>query len=410
MDSNQLDTKIQEFESRVSATSTIEQDGQFWRDTWALVKAIDTEFKTVVYATEKDKAAALWRFQNIVDQMREDRKRLDHKRTSQAKGSNLLRSRIINLARAAWPRQDGFAFMAKELTGLDIAVLAERVAIAKVKTPPLMPDTDPRERERGRLAELSARMKVAWDAFNAQKEDLLPKVQEDCQKILGGVQAELTKALDQWKAETLERKQKRTATFEQRKQEKLRLIAEMKSLIARAGEAGFKDRSEAIVAEWKKVGSAGMDYEDDLWAKFKCELGLFKLARKKSQDQKLQARLDNQAEFLQKLQQSVEHDKGVLKEKLEKRATVFEGPRADQIRMHLGTVIESLEQKIQSKKLKVKELLAEITEIRRALRDAGELGGPEKRINKHREKQGTEREVNHAEKGGHRFTQNGNHA
>lgn len=377
MDSNQLETKIQEFESRMSVTATTVQDGQFWRDTWALVKAIDTEFKTVVYATEKDKATALWRFQKIVDRVRADRKRVEHKRISQSKGSNLLRARIINLARAAWPRQDGFAFMAKELTGLSLAELAGHVPVAKVKTPPLMPDTDPRERERGRLAELSARMKVAWDAFNAQKEDLLPKVQADCQKILGAVQAELTKALDQWKTETLERKQKRTATFEQRNEVKLRLIAEMQSLIGKAGEPGFKDRSEAIVAEWKKTGSAGMDYEDDLWAKFKAALNLFKLARKKSQDQKLQARLDNQITFLQDIQQSVEHDKGVLKEKREKLANVFDGPRADLIRAQLGTVVASLEQKIQSKRVKIKEVQSEIMAIRSSLQDEEGMDGPE---------------------------------
>lgn len=377
MDSNQLDTKIQEFEARVSASSPTVQDGQFWRDTWALVKAIDSEFKTVRYPTEKEKATALWRFQKIVDRVRADRKRVEHQRNSNAKGSNLLRARIINLARAAWPRQDGFAFMVKELTGLNVAELAGHVPVAKVKTPPLMPDTDPRERERGRLAELSERMKVAWDAFNAQKEDLLPKVQEDCQKILGGVQAELTKALDQWKAETLARKQQRTATFEQRNEVKLRLIAEMQSLIEKAGEPGFKDRSEAIVAEWKKTGSAGMDYEDDLWAKFKAALNLFKLARKKSQDQKLQARLDNQTTFLKDIQQSVEHDKGVLREKRAKLAEVFEGPRAEQIRTQLGTVIASLEQKIQSKRVKIKEVQSEIMAIRSSLRGAEEWGGPE---------------------------------
>lgn len=114
MDSNQLDAKIKEFEARVGGTLTPAQDGQFWRDTWALVKEIDREFKTVSYATEADKKAALQRFQNIVDQVRIDRKRAELKQASQAKGSNLLRSRIINMARAAWPRQDGFAFMVKD--------------------------------------------------------------------------------------------------------------------------------------------------------------------------------------------------------------------------------------------------------------------------------------------------------
>jgi hypothetical protein len=370
MDSNQLDAKVKEFEDRVNGTLTPAKDGPFWRETWVLVKEIDREFKTAAYATEADKKAALYRFQNIVDQMRIDRKREDAKQASQAKGLTMLRSRIINQARAAWPRQDGFAFMVKELTGANLADLAESVPVKKVKTPPLMPDTDPREREKYRLEKLAERMKVARDLFDAQKEDLVPKAQADCARILEAVEAELNKALDLWKKETMERKQKRGATFEQRKQEKLRLIAEMHTLIASAGQAGFKDRSDALMAEWKKVGSAGMDYEDDLWAKFKSAINSFWQARKGSQTQKLQARLDNQVDFLQKLQQSVEHDKGVLREKREKLLNVFDGARAELIRKQLGAVVESLEQKIQAKRAKVKELQSEITAIRRNLRDA----------------------------------------
>jgi hypothetical protein len=369
MDSNQLEVKIQEFESRVCATSTTVQDGQFWRDTWALVKAIDSEFKTVDYATEADKKAAQKRFQNIVDQVRIDRKRAEQKQASQAKGSNMLRSRMINLARAAWPRQDGFAFMVKDLTGSNLAELAGRVSVEKVKTPPLRPDTDPREREKYRLEKLSERLKDAWAVFNERKEDLLPKTQVDCLKILKGVQTELDNALAKWKTETLERKQQRAATFEQRRDEKLRLIAEMQSLIANVAEKGFKDRSDAIMAEWKKVGSAGMDYEDDLWAKFKSALNSFHLARKHTRGQKLQERLNNQEAFLEKMRQSIEHDRGVLKEKQLKFANVYDSPQADEIRAHLKTVIESLQQKIQSKKLKVQELQSEIREIRYSLGD-----------------------------------------
>jgi hypothetical protein len=370
MDSNQLDAKIKEFEARVGGTLTPAQDGQFWRETWAIVKEIDSEFKTVSYATEADKKAALQRFQNIVDQVRADRKRAELKRTSQAKGSNVLRARIINLACAAWPGGDDFALRVKELTGLTLPDQASPMSQEKAKTVPKMLNANAREREKHRLAELSGRMKEALAVFNERKEDLLPKAQGDCAKILEAVQAGLNRELDAWQTETLARTQQRAATFEQKREEKLRLIAEMKALIASVAEKGFKDRSEALMAEWKKVGSAGMDFEDDLWAKFKSALNEFWLVRKGRRNQILQDRLNNQVEFLAKMQQSIAHDKGVLQEKREKLANVFDGARADEIRTQLGTVIESLEQKIKSKWIKVKELQTEITEIRRNLRDA----------------------------------------
>jgi len=368
MDSNQLDAKIKEFESRANGTLATPKDGQFWREIWALVKEIDGEFKTVGYAAEADKKAALQRFQNIVDQLRADRKREDLKHASQAKGSNVLRARILHLALAAWPGRGGFASMVRDLTGIVLPDLAEREPKEKVGTASGMADAHAREREKYRLQKLSGRMKEAWAVFNERKEDLLPRAQADCSKILEAVQTGLNKELDAWKTATRARTQQRAATFDQRRDEKLRLIAEMNSLIAGAGEPGFKDRSEALMAQWKKVGSAGMDYEDDLWAKFKSALNAFWLVRKSGRTQKLQDRLTNQEEFLKKMQQSVEHDKGVLNEKREKLSNVFDGPRAGLIRGQLGAVIASLEEKIRSKKLKIKELLSEITEIRRSLR------------------------------------------
>jgi hypothetical protein len=89
--------------------------------------------------------------------------------------------------------------------------------------------------------------------------------------------------------------------------------------------------------------------------------------------------------------QSIEHDRGVLKEKQLKFANVYDSPQADEIRAHLKTVIESLQQKIQSKKLKVQELQSEIREIRRCLEDEKEACRPENGEKQPQRNKGTEK-------------------
>jgi len=214
-------------------------------------------------------------------------------------------------------------------------------------------------------------MKHAWNTFSERKQELLLKDRADCFKVLEGVQSELQRAWDEWKTEGQAIHQEREESFERKRTEKRRLISEMKSLGRRADEKEAKDEANALMNGWKHVGFSGKESDDQLWSDFKEALDDFWATRKRATVQRLEARLSNQEAFLEKMEESVRHDEGVLDDKREKLSNVFDGRRADEIRSHLEEVIESLEKKIESKKEKIEELESDIAEIRRRIREIG---------------------------------------
>src|SRR6185437_454197 len=222
-----------------------------------------------------------------------------------------------------------------------------------------------------RLMECSNQLKRAWNTFSERKQELLPKDRADCFKILEGVQLELQKTWDEWKAEGQAIHQEREEAFERKREGKRRLITEMKALIRRADEKDAKDEANALMNEWKQVGFSGKGSDDQLWSDFKSALDDFWTTRKRATVQRLEARLSNQEAFLEKMEESVQHDEGVLDDKREKLSNVFEGRRADEIRSHLEEVIELLEKKIESKKEKIEEVESDIAEINRRIREIG---------------------------------------
>lgn len=370
MDYKKLDSKINDLNSRVNGMSFLTtKDAVFWRETWALVKEIGAEFKEIRYPTWQDKDAAWKSFQGIVEQMKADRDRKQREHDERAKSSEALKMKIIGMAQSAWPREDGFESLAMAVTGIVFAQLAAYIVEDMVRTLLGMESLTPREREKRRLTELSDRMKWAWNTFSERKQELLPKDRADCFKILEGVQSELQKAWDEWKTEGQAIHQEREDAFERKRQDKRRLISEMKALVRRADEKEAKDDASALMNEWKQVGFSGKGSDDQLWSDFKEALDDFWTTRKRGTVQRLESRLSNQEAFLEKMEESVRHDEGVLEDKREKLANVFDGRRADEIRSHLEEVIESLEKKIESKKEKIEEVESDIAEIKRRIRD-----------------------------------------
>src|SRR6185437_656906 len=113
MDSDKLDVKIQELNGRVNGLSFLTtKDSIFWRETWTLVKEISADFKETRYPTRQEKDTAWNTFQSIVDQMKADRDRKQKERDERAKSSESLKAKIIGMARAAWPHDDGFETLA----------------------------------------------------------------------------------------------------------------------------------------------------------------------------------------------------------------------------------------------------------------------------------------------------------
>lgn len=369
MDSKRLDKKIGELNSRVNGMWLTTKDGPFWRETWALVKEISADFKTVRYPSKQEKDAAWNGFQSIVDTMKEERAKKEEKKAERLSDSAALKYKIISLAKAAWPRDYGFELIVEAATGILFAKMAAYIVEDMVRTLFGMDAVDPREREKRRLIGLSDQMKHAWETFTARKQEMFASDKAECFKVLEAVQTELDKAWEEWKTEGAELNRQREAAFERKRDEKRRLIGEMKSLYHRADEKEAKDEAQALMNEWKQIGFSGKGADDALWQDFKTAMDLFWQARKRGYAQRLEARLANQEAFLEKLEESVRHDEGVLDDKREKLSNVFDGRRADEIRSHLESVIESLEEKIQSKRQKIAEVESDIDELRSKLRD-----------------------------------------
>ena len=369
MDCKQLERKIAELNDRVNGRVFTRKDGLFWRETWALVKEIGADFKTARFATREDQESAWRQFQGIVEQMKTEADRHQRERTERAQVSESAKADIIRLAYAAWPRPDGFQFMAETLVGITFAKLFGHMALDFGRALLGMDAVDPHEREKQRLTELSTAMKRAWDTFSSRKNELTPMERTGCFNVLEKVQAELNKAWEEWKAEAQGRRDQRDSVFEKKRNDKSRLIAEMKSLAQNADDRDAKDSFDGLMAEWKEIGFAGKGHEEALWSEFKSAMDSFWSARKSAYRQRLEARLANQEAFLEKLEESVRHDEGVVEDKREKLSNVFEGRRADEIRAGLGSAIESLETKIGSKNEKIEELETEIAELRQKLRE-----------------------------------------
>jgi Domain of Unknown Function (DUF349) len=365
-----LDDQIAELDQRVNGIlSFTTKDRQFWKDSWTMVKEIGSSFKNVRYPTKAEKDAAWRKFQDVVDQMRSEREKFNQKRDAAAQTSDSLKKKIILMAQSAWPRETGFETLAMALTGLIVAELFANIVVNVARSLLGMDAIDSHEKEKRKLMELSSQMKKAWNAFNDHKNELLPKDKADCFKILEGVQSELNKVWDEWRAEANERREKKNRELAEKREHKQRLIKEMRALIRYADQKDSKEQTEALMAEWKQVGFSGTDYDNELWEDFKSALDSFWTTRKKATVNRLKERLSNQEGFYEKLKGSVEHDEEVVEDKREKLSNVRPGRRADEIREHLESKIESLEQKIESKKEKLDQVESDIDELRRRIRE-----------------------------------------
>lgn len=362
MDYAQLDGMIAELDKRANGMWLIKKDGEFWRETWALVKEIGEAFRETRYPSKEQKDRARHRFQSVVDGMKT-------KQEERSASSASLKSTIATMAEKACPFDSGVDAMAKAASGImaiEIAgMMLKDAARALVGRSPETLD----QRRRRLLVQWSDELHRVWAYFEAEKASLLPRDRTECFEVLRKAKSELDAAWTEFKGQKTEEHQQREEAFEHRRQRKRELINDMQSLIGDADAKDSKERSQGLMAKWREIGFAGRDHEDALWQEFKAALDQFWAAKKKGYARRLRERLQNQHQFLERLRGSIEHDEGVLEEKREKLSNVSDGRRADEIRDHLETAIASLEDKIQSKKEKAEQVEADIAEIESKLRD-----------------------------------------
>jgi len=368
MDSKVMDAKIDELNRRVNGMPLTTKDSDFWRETRSLEAEIWHGFKTTRYPTREEKDEAWQTFHKIVDESRAGRERHATQRATQVERSAALTRKIFARAQAAWPREDGFESLAMAVTGLAIAQLLTHFAGEIVRDLFGMKELTPSEREKRRLTELSNYMRRAWNTFTAEKQFLTHKDKGDCFNLLEAVQTELNKAWEEWRQEGQIEWQKREEVLERKRDEKRRVIEEMRSLVENADGKEATTRAGALMAEWKQIGFAGKGHDEDLWRGFDQARNSFWEARKQAQIAWMDGRIANQEAFLEKLQGSIEHLEGVLSDKRERLDNVFDGRRADEIRENLESSIASLEEKIESKRTKADEIEADIADLRQRIR------------------------------------------
>ena len=355
MTSSQLDSKINSLDQRVGAWFTT-KDGAFWNETWALVKGINDSFKEVRYPTVAEKQEAWQRFQKVIEKIKAEQERQFAERQGR---SGALTREIIGKGERAWPWHGGFADAMWLVLGPGIAeklvegafYVVERMLGIEDKRTPL-------QKRRDELKEKSQLIKETWEYFTHQKGNLLREDKDKCFKALQIIETELDKAWGQWKQENDQdygnRQQlhaQREAVFERKRTEKRALISTAESLSP--DERADVERAKGLMGEWKSIGFAGKNHEEALWESFQRALDHFWERRKRGV-------LNKQVDRKEWLEESIEHDEGVL----DKARADRESAWSDSFREKMDDKISSLETKIERKRESLKETKRRIDELR----------------------------------------------
>lgn len=138
------------------------------------------------------------------------------------------------------------------------------------------------------------------------------------------------------------------------------------------------DELNELMTEWKKIGRASRDQEEELWERFiKSRKAFF--ARKDADRERRNARFKSQAEgrlkqnreFLEKIEEELREDEEKLKDFTESLAnTESKDAKDEEIRKHLQNLIRQIESKLPAKRQKVEEVRAQLAELEKKTADA----------------------------------------
>lgn len=370
MTSDQLDAKIHALDQRLGGWLT-RKDGTFWKEAWTLVREIGAGFKGIHYPSREAHQAAWDRFQELVSKMKADSEQHRQEREKQSDRSAEIKSKVLSLARRAWPRQSGFEQIALFISGVAMMEAIATVAVEAIMC--AFGQGDKRnalQKWHDELKGFSHHMKEAWAYFEREKGHLMGRDKTECFKVLQGVSEELQRAWEEWKRENERhhgdrrlQQQERDREFEQKRSRKRELIRRAQGLDPDDRTAA--ERAKGLMSEWKGVGFAGRDHEDGLWADFQIALNAFWSCRKSGRRDRLTTALGSKEEHLQKLRGWIVRDEAKLDEFRGKRDSAW----SDGYRDKMQSIIDDMESRLDQNRSKAAEVESAIDDIERTLRD-----------------------------------------
>lgn len=366
MNPDELDSAIASLGQRVTAIFG-KKDGLFWKEAWADVRNIGSDFKETRYPTGHAHQAAWAKFQQIVDGMKAQREQHNNQNAQRAEASTSVRREIDSLARMADPSAGAFEDFLLTISGIKPMLDIGRGTLESVG---MLKSKEWFQERRDELEKLSQALKRAWEFFENKKERLLPSDRAACfemlKKISDHIQCEWTK----WKeisASTRQAKaaqyQSREAEFERKRSLKRRLIGEMRALDP--SEKSAANEAKALAARWKQVGFAGRDHEDGLWADFKAANDSFWNRRREDAAGRLSSAIEKTRDFRSNLVESVERNCA----NLERFRSQRDSARSDSYRDKMEAIIADIEAKLESKSEKLREVNSSIEEMERRRND-----------------------------------------
>ena len=285
MNHEELDVLIDCLERDVESASASSQNAPPFGELWSRVKHIGGSFREVRYRTREEKDAAWSRFQSVVDRIKrigEERQRFRDQRLAQREreSAEALRE-VMREVRYAWPwDDDALLELIKIISG---AKILEVVLVAVFDIIDNLMGGTPLSPEEQRKIELKKCSKHMGDAFRLFGQLSKRMTQEDRTKayeLLNRTKGELDRAWSEFNEEQQkkwnernERREKMAREFAEKCSQKEKLITIAESLDAERD--GDRDRAKELTGEWKSVGFAGKQNEDDLWRRFSAALDQF---------------------------------------------------------------------------------------------------------------------------------------
>lgn len=214
MDYTQLESLISELEQTVEDTDP--QRG-YWRELWALVRQIGTEFRDTRYPTREDRDRAYSRFQDLVAKARarseENQARIEARRSEwerQQDHSRAARDEVQSKAASAHPLSP-FERTVADIVLLPIEVVAQiLLRLVGIEGPSEL------EEIRQELLACNEKLRESWRLFNSKKQDLLPGDKHQAYESLQAARQQLDEAWRQWKDAKSSLRERRQREWEQR--------------------------------------------------------------------------------------------------------------------------------------------------------------------------------------------------
>ena len=134
------------------------------------------------------------------------------------------------------------------------------------------------------------------------------------------------------------------------------------------------EQEKELQSEWKSIGAVPRDQVDSLWQRFRhaCDR-VFQNAREQRERKQeewranMQETLDRKRAQAEKLKESIAHDEANIERWKDTIYSLHEGGRSDEIRDSLESKISDVEDRISSKKDRLRYLEESIQEMERRL-------------------------------------------